>query len=165
MDWQTQEQIHHALEQAFNAVLHQHMRDSALVNKQLSVKALGFTRFKQDWLGIMLTPWFMNILHLPGNPNDISGLTPGCQYHQQLPFGEFEFTSGYSQRLGVYGQCSLFSPMFEFADQAAALAVAEQCLQLLFGQPKPVKSLTRRSLLTIGRNQDGPRSQDHDASR
>ncbi len=149
MDWRTQEQLHQALEQAFNTIFDQQMRETALVNSQLSVKALGFSRFKQDWFGIMITPWFMNLLQLPDHAADRSDWIPGKQYRQQFPVGELDFTFAHSQDLGCYAQCSLFSPMFEFANQEAAIAVAEQCLQLLFIPPSS-KSLTRRGLLTMG---------------
>jgi [NiFe] hydrogenase assembly HybE family chaperone len=49
-----------------------------------------------------------------------------------LPAGVFEFIGGHEPALGDFQSCSLFSPMFDFADQDGARATAVAALQALF---------------------------------
>jgi [NiFe] hydrogenase assembly HybE family chaperone len=56
MIWQNSKQISHTLETAFNEMLDKRMRDLPVVNTALSVQAVGFNRFGEDWLGILITP-------------------------------------------------------------------------------------------------------------
>jgi [NiFe] hydrogenase assembly HybE family chaperone len=49
-----------------------------------------------------------------------------------LPAGVFEFISAREPLLGDYQSCSLFSPMFEFADPDGARATAVAALAALF---------------------------------
>jgi len=48
-----------------------------------------------------------------------------------FPAGRFEFIQGHGGDIGAYRSCSLFSPMFEFADQEAAEATAREILALV----------------------------------
>jgi Protein of unknown function (DUF3457). len=68
MMWLDNKRIKYALETTFNEILDKRMRDLPVVNASLSVQAVGFNRFGEDWLGVLITPWFMNLMLLPG-PN------------------------------------------------------------------------------------------------
>ena len=120
MAWQDSEQICQNLEAAFNAILQTRMHDVPVLNSALSVQALGFLRYQQDWLGVLITPWFMNLLLLPEPDSTWQTQAPGSKFSLIFPYGVFEFTVANEALLGVYAVCSLFSPMFQFADQAAA---------------------------------------------
>lgn len=112
-------------------------------------------------LGVLLTPWFMNLILLPA-PGQ--ACAPPGQSRRHLIGGErFDFIGAHEPGFGDYEMCSLFSPMFEFADQAAARATALEVLRVLRGaelerqarlaaQPRP----GRRGFLT-GRVASGPR--------
>lgn len=146
MIWQDGAQIRRTLENVFNAVSAGSMRQLPVLNPALAVKAVGFERFGDDWPGVLLTPWFMNLLLLPGEFSAWRELSPGQTFEQSFPGGCFRFTVGRQTRLGSYGQCSLFSPMWQFADQNAALTAAQSALQGLLTVPAaPV--LSRRDLL------------------
>jgi [NiFe] hydrogenase assembly HybE family chaperone len=49
-----------------------------------------------------------------------------------FPAGVFEFIGSRDAQLGEYQACSLFSPMFDFADQQTACDTALAALQALF---------------------------------
>jgi [NiFe] hydrogenase assembly HybE family chaperone len=151
MMWLDSKQIRHALETTFNEILDKRMRGLPLINATLSVQAIGFNRYNEDWLGILITPWFMNLLLLPGSDSPWRELVPGTKIVKHYPYGAFEFTLGNEAQLGVYALCSLFSPMFQFENQAAALAAAQAALQGLLAEAPP-RSISRRDLLrgTIG---------------
>lgn len=146
MAWQDSEQICRALETVFNTILQTRMCDVPVLNPALSVEAWGFLHYRQDWLGVLVTPWFMNLLLLPEPDSAWQTQQPGGKFSQAFPHGMFEFTVAHEERIGVYAVCSLFSPMFQFEDQAAAMTAAKAALQglLTHSAPRPV---SRRDLL------------------
>ncbi|WP_445367903.1 [NiFe]-hydrogenase assembly chaperone HybE [Methylomonas sp. BW4-1] len=146
MAWQDGEQIQQCLEAVFNQILTTRMRDMPVLNPVLAVRALGFNRYNADWAGVLITPWFMNLLLLPGGQSPWLTQAPGSKFAQVFPYGSFEFTVADEAELGRYAQCSLFSPMFQFADQAAAVVAAESALQALLAGPAP-RAISRRDLL------------------
>lgn len=146
MIWLDSEQIRQALETTFNGILDKRMRGMPVVNAALSVQAIGFNRFDGDWLGVLITPWFMNLLLLPGPDSAWCAQQPGTKIEKSFPYGAFEFTLGSEAGLGMHALCSLFSPMFMFENQAAALAAAQAALQGLLAQVAP-RGVSRRDLL------------------
>ena len=146
MQWQDSEQISAGLEQVFNQVLENRMHGLPVLNPALSVQAVGFQRYQSDWLGVLVTPWFMNLLLLPGRDIGWSEQCPGSKFEKQFPYGVFEFTLAHEAQLGDFALCSLFSPMFQFANQDDALAAAQAALQGLLAVAAP-SSISRRDLL------------------
>ena len=121
-----------ALERAFRTVLQRQMLDMPMVNPALSVEAVGFRPWHEHWLGILITPWFMNLMLLPRVYANWQPIAERESRHYVFPAGVFEFIGGRDPVLGDYQACSLFSPMFEFADQAGAHATAAAALAALF---------------------------------
>jgi [NiFe] hydrogenase assembly HybE family chaperone len=146
MIWQNNEQIRDTLETKFNEILAKRMRGLPIINSALSVQAIGFDRFGEDWLGILITPWFMNLLLLPGPDSIWRNRQPGTKIDKHFPYGVFEFTLASEAQIGAYALCSLFSPMFQFENQAAALASAQAALQGLLAEAAP-RGVSRRDLL------------------
>lgn len=146
MPWLDSEQIKSALEATFNQILATRMRGLPVVNPLLSVHAIGFERFGDLWPGVLVTPWFMNLLILPDKNNPWLELSAGNQFEQSFPAGNFIFTVAQEARLGIYAQCSLFSPMFQFNDQDSAIVAAQSAWQGLLTRPAP-RAVSRRALL------------------
>lgn len=140
------ELLRQTLEATFSDIMHTRMRDLPVLNAALSVQALGFSRYQQDWLGVLITPWFMNVLLLPEPESPWQTQAPGSKFNQTFPYGVFEFTVAHEAQLGVYALCSLFSPMFQFENQAAAVAAAQAALQGLLTGPA-ARAVSRRDLL------------------
>lgn len=108
--------------------IHQHrMVDMPMVNPALSVEVLGFDEKTDGRVGILITPWCMNLMLVPLT-EDWSDLKPGTKQCHSLPSGQYEFVVAQEQGLGAYQSCSLFSPMFEFGDQATAVATGQAAL-------------------------------------
>ncbi|MGR9000010.1 MAG: [NiFe]-hydrogenase assembly chaperone HybE [Gammaproteobacteria bacterium] len=78
------------------------------------------------------------LLLLPGPDCTWRELGPGTKFEKRFPYGTFEFTVSSEAQLGTYALCSLFSPMFQFENQAA--------LQGLLAGAAP-RSISRRDLL------------------
>lgn len=141
MHWQNSIQLSRALEDCFNTIQSQRMTGIPIINPQLKVQAVDFQAYQQAWIGVLITPWFMNIVYLTDEL-----LTVGEKISHQFPAGQFEFTVAYETHLGFYQNCSLYSPMFEFTEQDTAIKTAQSALQALLKLPeKP--SISRRDLL------------------
>lgn len=119
------------LEQAFAHIASTRMRGVPVQNLGLRVQAVGFAaeRSGTTLLGVLVTPWFMNLVRLP--VGEVSMLAVGEKAQRQLGTEQFEFIGAHEDGLGAFEACSLFSPMFEFTDHTAAVATASEVLALL----------------------------------
>lgn len=116
------------------------MRDLPLVNLALSVEAIGFRRWLAaastgradgdaparsadswqcgsdgmlgDWVGAMITPWFINLLILPGGGDLWSDRPSGQRCHIVFPVGPLEFIADddASAEVPAFRYCPLFAP-------------------------------------------------------
>ena len=120
------------LEDAFRAVCEKRMQGLPFINSALSVEAVDVEPWNGYWLGVLITPWFMNLMLLPDDDAAWPVLRPGEKCEQSFPAGVFEFIAGREDTLGEYLACSLFSPMFEFADQETARLTAAAAHAALF---------------------------------
>ncbi|QFT81222.1 Rubredoxin [Roseovarius sp. THAF27] len=116
----------------FREIWHAKMRDVPMVNKLLSVEAVGFRMVDGRPLGVLVSPWFMNLVQLPGEDEDWSGLTPGAKELIAFPSGDYEFIHNTRDMIGGYKACSLFSPMGDFQTQLQAQEVARAIMVALF---------------------------------
>jgi [NiFe] hydrogenase assembly HybE family chaperone len=96
----------------------------------------------------------------PGAWNDIRD---GIKVTRALPSGSYEFVAGHIEGIGTILTCSLFSPMFEFQEQAAVIEAAEAAIGALLAPeesseptaappsplplPAPPAEVSRRHLL------------------
>ena len=122
------EQITQKLEAVFRRIEQERMRDIPVCHPALKVEAVGFREWGNYYLGVMVTPWFMNLMLLPVRSDDFAGLKEGGKQVHVFPSGRYEFISGQEADLGSYLVCSLFSPMHDFANQQTAVATANQVL-------------------------------------
>ena len=121
-----------ALETTFHHIQQHQMHDIPMLNLALQVQALGFRPWNAHWLGILITPWFMNLMLLPRVPAAWQPIGERESRHYVFPAGVFEFIGARDASLGDYQAWSLFSPMFEFATQAGAHDTAVAALEALF---------------------------------
>jgi [NiFe] hydrogenase assembly HybE family chaperone len=108
------------------------MQDVPMVNPVLTVEAVAFRPWGDHWLGILITPWFMNLVLMPRVSAKWLAIAEGESRHYVFPAGVFEFIGGRHPAIGDYQACSLFSPMFEFANHDGAHATALAALDALF---------------------------------
>jgi len=119
------------LEAVFDKIQRERMAGIPILNSALRVASVGMQRLGPSWLSVLITPWFINVMLLPGSEAEAEAWakTPiGTKITRALPCGTFEFIAGSENGIGPYQMCSLFSPVLEIQDQAAALAVAEASL-------------------------------------
>ncbi|CCD93062.1 hydrogenase expression/formation protein hupJ [Bradyrhizobium sp. ORS 375] len=106
------------------------VRELPIYHDALEVEAIGFTKVHERTIGIIVTPWFMNVV-TPVGQGDV-----GSTIKIALPAGWFEFTIGDVAGGGRIASCSLFSPMSEFEDMAAARVAAEAALAVMLAAPE-----------------------------
>lgn len=160
-----------ALEARYRAVAEGSMRDMPLSNPALGVAAVGFTAYGGKAVGIVATPWFMNLVMaaLPGRV--LSAARIGDAVTHALPSGDYECVVGELDGFGRLDSVSLFSPMFEFADAETAVATAEAAMAEVMKGAEAVVAATvtapaaaetprldRRALLFGRRGHEGERS-------
>ncbi|GAB3493821.1 [NiFe]-hydrogenase assembly chaperone HybE [Curvibacter fontanus] len=109
---------------------------SAPVAAPTPAGALAQASEKVSAVGILITPWFMNLVWLPLERIDQPG-TAGSSRSHRVGVKNFDFIASYEPTFGSYEACSLFSPMFEFTDHAAACATAQAVLAELRQPPAP----------------------------
>ena len=115
------------LEEAFEQVARTGMAGLPFVNPRLRVEAVGFRDWEGQRLGVLVTPWSINLVLLPG-AGEWPRVAHGSERFVTLPGGTFRFIAGSVEGFGEYHACSLFSPALEFADHAAAQATASAAL-------------------------------------
>lgn len=126
------------LERVFKRVFETSMHDVPICNKSLEVEAIAYGELDESsdsaglWLGVLVTPWCMNLMLLPGPETEgWDEIRTGLKFSHIFPAGRFEFITGKDDELGSYRMCSLFSPMFEFGDHSSALETALISLETL----------------------------------
>lgn len=135
------------LEATYRDIAATRMAGLPLLHPGLRVQAVDFlTEGPVAW-GVLVTPWCMNLLRLPLS-DDAPMLPPGQSAPRDLGPQRFDFVGAELAALGRFEQCSLFSPVFEFVDQAAAVATAREVLRLL--RPAPVEPVPARRRFLFG---------------
>jgi [NiFe] hydrogenase assembly HybE family chaperone len=140
-----------ALENAFRQ-RDSRMRDLPVYNGLLRIEAVGARVYGDDVACVLISPWFMNIMLFPLDPAGAPVLVDGSKRMRQFPSGEYETIAGRIDGLGAFEVISLYSPVFEFADQAVARATAASAAEGLFVEPEGAappapRPLSRRELM------------------
>lgn len=141
-----------ALVDYYREVYEKTFRDLPIANAALDVEAVGFRPLEQHSLGVLITPWFMNLVLLPATDRwDDSPQGGACKV--ELPGGKVDFRVSHEESLGTILSAALFSTVSDFPDQAMAREVAQESLRLLFDsgavqeQREPERRMSRRALL------------------
>ena len=140
-----------ALVAYYRKVYDERMRDLPIVNDALRVEAVGFRELAEHQFGVLITPWFINLVLLPGTDR-WEDRAQGSVCKIELPGGKVDFTVAHDEMLGTSLSAALFGTVQDFPDQALARDIASESLRLLFdetfaGQGSEDKKMTRRELL------------------
>ena len=131
------------------------MRASGVCNEALEVEAVGFRDFGPYALGVMVTPWFANLVVTAPREGADAPFPDPATLKLRFPAGDVDFNVSEIPGFGQIAACSLFSPMDEFADHAAAQIAARAALDALLDptlneapkrEPEPASPLDRRAL-------------------
>lgn len=119
------------LEDRYNEILETRMRDIPIINPEIKVQAVGFELWNDCCVGVLITPWFMNLMLVSCEGSNWNELQVGSIQAQQFPSGNYDFVVGHEEGIGFYQSCSLFSPMFEFKTHRDAVLVAIETMEVL----------------------------------
>jgi len=123
------------LERVFSDIHQQQMRELSIINPLIRVEAVGFSEWEGHWLGILITPWFMNLLVLPKQgsswPQFDSGKRKGEAITLSFPRGAYPFFAREEAGVGSYLSCSLASPVQEWRSHAELRKTAQEVLLML----------------------------------
>lgn len=138
----------------FRTISRDRMRGLPICNPNLEVEVVGFRDFEDNRLGVLITPWFMNLVLLPGDET-WSNMPVGAMDSLSLPGESCELSICKDDLLGTYLSAILFRSVMDFPDQGTAVAVAEEVLKQLFTKPDEApcgaaetQAISRRNLLT-----------------
>ena len=150
-----------AVEEAFFRIQRDQMADVPILNQALSVEAVDFQRWHGHWLGIVVTPWCMSMLLVPGATDNWISTGENKRRFVKFPAGDFAFLGSEEAELGEYQSCPLFSPMGKFPTQSEATMTARASLIALLTDPQASRpeakaekktgepSLSRRRFLAL----------------
>lgn len=117
---------------AYRDVQAQRMQGLAFLNPALEVEAVAFAPWEGHWLGVIVTPWFINLALAPCDPGAWQPIARGDKRRYRFPAGDYDFIGATDEVVGELQICSLFSPVLEFDDQATARLVATLAREALF---------------------------------
>lgn len=123
------------VERAFTRIERERMAGLPILNPALRVQAVGFQPWRDDWLGIVITPWCMSVLLLPCGDEARDAPPGSARTFTKFPFGEIALLDSREPELGTYRTFAVFSPMDSFATQAQAVATARASLAALVTPP------------------------------
>jgi [NiFe] hydrogenase assembly HybE family chaperone len=127
------------------------MQGLLFINSKLRVEAVGFRPWEEHELGVLITPWFMNLIVLPEVDADID---QGHKIDAGFPSGNIELTAAQDEELGLYFSAVLFSSVMDIPNQETARDIAAEVMRELFDTKHNSKVISRRSILTATSNAD-----------
>lgn len=142
---------------AYRRIERERMAGLPVHNEALEVETVGFQRWMDHWLGIVIAPWCMSLLLLPGSSATWIAAAENQRIFHRFPAGDFAFLGSEEPEIGEYQSCSLFSPMTQFASQSDAALTAHAAMIALIRAPEEpasqvagmtLSSAARRKFLT-----------------
>jgi|APDOM4702015118_1054815.scaffolds.fasta_scaffold02252_5 [NiFe] hydrogenase assembly HybE family chaperone len=154
-----------ALEALFAHIGRTRMQGIPILHPGLRVQAVGFEPAPtvdgspaHAAVGVLVTPWFMNLVWLPLDDAAPDALAVGATRERRVGRECFPFIGAHEDGFGAFEACSLFSPMGDFVDHDAALATARAVLDELRRPepPQPAPPTASRRALLLGRAASTP---------
>lgn len=119
-------------------------------NPALRVELVGLREWRGLHLSVLVAPWAVNLLLLPGE-QALPRLGPDQRQRWKFPSGEYDFMGSADAALGAVQFCSLISPPLELASQAEARVLALAALDALL-EPADNTGLDREAARLGGRS-------------
>ena len=141
------------LEAAFRRIERERMADVPILNPDIRVEAVAFREWEEQCLGVLVTPWFMNLMLLPLSVEAPAAARPGESEAVAFACGDIEFLHGEAVGIGSYRMFSLYSPMFDFEDHAAAVATARAVLDGVLEPAQDAASAPPRATAAVSRRE------------
>ncbi|MCU7844275.1 MAG: [NiFe]-hydrogenase assembly chaperone HybE [Candidatus Thiodiazotropha sp. (ex Monitilora ramsayi)] len=125
------DQLTQTIEASFNRIHDEQMQGLPLLNPMLRVETVGFQHYDGRTVGIVITPWLMNLILFPAEGEDWSQMELGHKQPHRFPSNRYKFMVNEIDGLGRCQTHSLFSPMHEFVNHDHAVAAAQSFMETL----------------------------------
>ncbi len=145
------------VEAVFNRILQDQMVGIPILNPMIRVQTLGFQIYEGRTMGIVITPWLMNLILFPNQNDHWEDMKIGQKQDHLFPSNRHEFMVNELEGIGIFQTLSLFSPMHEFENQDHAIAAANAFLEILL---KPVDESERLDEKRLEQFLDGQEMDD-----
>jgi [NiFe] hydrogenase assembly HybE family chaperone len=134
----------HKLEAVFNDIAATRMAGLPICNEAVRVQAVGFCEWHGLHVGVLVTPWTMNLVLLPGDGAELKMLGPDEKMSWVFPSGTYDFMGLNEPALGNCQVCALISPLSGIASHEDAVSIASQVMTALFvtaqqAKPEPAR--------------------------
>ena len=116
----------------YQRIANEKMHGLPIYNENLTVEAVAFREWEGHQLGVLITPWFMNLLLLPTNKEDWSDCEYGTKMEREFPSGRYDFDTCDGAEAGIHQSAALFSTVVGFTDQDTARKIACEVMIHLF---------------------------------
>jgi [NiFe] hydrogenase assembly HybE family chaperone len=116
-------------------------------NPALDIEAIGFARHRGDWLGVVVTPWFLRLYLVCGGGSLWGDIPDGQRRFVDLPYATLPFVAESAPETGPLQYSTLVEPIGEVADMAAARALALDALQAYL--PPPASAVAPAPVVAI----------------
>jgi [NiFe] hydrogenase assembly HybE family chaperone len=116
----------------YQRIANEKMRGLPVYNNNLTVEAVGFREWEGHQLGVLITPWFMNLVLLPTSTEDWSDCEYGTKMEREFPSGRYDFDTCDGAEAGIHQSAALFSTVVGFTDQDTARKIACEVMVRLF---------------------------------
>ncbi|CNI73824.1 hydrogenase-2 assembly chaperone [Yersinia mollaretii] len=123
------------LEQVFGQIADDEMRGLPFYRDPIPLRACGFQLFEQQWIGVLLTPWMLSLVVLPGPQQSWPRRAVGERLMLELPCGTVGFTVSEVAGCGQYLSRSLMSPLDTALSAERALQLAVQSARMALSLP------------------------------
>ena len=139
------------LEAHFRSILGQRMQGMPFLNPQLDVCPVGFREYEGHAVGVLITPWLLNLILLP-DTDEWSDSPQGDVVRIAFPGSEIEFHVTHDEDAGTFLSAPLFSSVTDFPDQDTAVDIATEILARLFApsvesRATEAPSVSRREMM------------------
>ena len=124
--------VEQKLEAVFNDIAATRMAGLPICNPAVRVQAVGFREWQEHWVGVLVTPWTLSLVLMPGDKAPLKTLGSDEKMSWEFPSGKYEFMGLNEPALGTCQTCSLISPVVDFERHEDAVKVAEQVMEALF---------------------------------
>jgi [NiFe] hydrogenase assembly HybE family chaperone len=120
-------------------------------NAALQVAAVGFRPFEGGLIGVIVTPWFMNLIRVPAPGAEVD---VGVRREAALPADRVDLIGARLDGAPPFEFRPIVSPMDDFPSQAQVLLTAGEVMDALFTPRKaalaPVQQVSREVVAPLG---------------
>ncbi|WP_078487864.1 [NiFe]-hydrogenase assembly chaperone HybE [Solemya velesiana gill symbiont] len=128
------------LESCFRTIYEERMKGLPIVNDELEVEAIGFLSWNGHEVGVLITPWFMNLVMLPMEGDEWEALPLDSKREFDFPARKVIFVLTEVEGIGRCMSSPIYSPMNGFPDHRSAVGTASAYLRDLMDESLQVET-------------------------